>query len=82
MVIHTEVAMGHRVNVVLDEEAWRRLQTVPRGERSRFVSEAVHRAWALQRRREAAGRIEEIRARVARPEGATEEWVRADRERR
>ena len=74
--------MAHRVNVVLDEEAWERLQSVPRGERSRFVSEAVRQA-ALRRRRVAAlAELDVIRAEVRKPGGSAEDWIRADRDSR
>lgn len=73
--------MAHRVNVVLDEEAWRELQQVPRGERSRFVSEAVREAMLRRSRREAAARVAAVRGRVTKPPGTAEEWVREDRAR-
>jgi hypothetical protein len=74
--------MAHRVNVVLDDEAWGRLQSVPRGDRSRFVSEAVRQA-ALRRRRTAAlADLDVIRSEVDKPEGCAEDWIRADRDSR
>ena len=74
--------MAHRVNVVLDDEAWERLQSVPRGERSRFVSQAIRQA-ALRRRRMAAlAELDVIRGEVRKPEGSAENWIRADRDSR
>lgn len=74
--------MGHRVNVVLDEEAWERLRSVPKGERSRFVSEAVLEAALRRRRRVAEEELEQIRSGLVKPSGTAEEWVRADRDTR
>ena len=72
--------MGHRVNVMLDDEAWEVLQEIERGERSRFVSEAVKRA-ALQRQRQQAVReLDALRAQVVHPGGSAEQWIREDRE--
>ena len=73
--------MAHRVNVMLDEQAWAELQQIPRGERSRFVSEAVREAALRRSRRDAAARLLEIRSRIAKPEGSAEQWVREDRTR-
>ena len=73
--------MSHRVNVMLDERAWAELQQIPRGERSRFVSEAVREAALRRSRRDAASRLLQIRSRIAKPEGSAEQWVREDRTR-
>jgi hypothetical protein len=73
--------MAHRVNVMLDEQAWTELQQIPRGERSRFVSEAVREAALRLSRRDAAARLLQIRSRIAKPEGSAEQWVRKDRTR-
>ncbi len=73
--------MAHRVNVMLDEQAWTELQQIPRGERSRFVSEAVREAALRLSRRDAAARLLQIRSRIAKSEGSAEQWVREDRTR-
>ena len=73
--------MTHRVNVMLDEQAWAELEQIPKGERSRFVSEAVREAALRRSRRDAATRLSEIRTGIAKPEGSAEEWVREDRAR-
>jgi hypothetical protein len=72
--------MAHRVNVVLDDEAWEGLRHVRRGDRSRFVSEAVREATLRRRRRAAAAELAAISAALHKPEGTAEEWVRADRD--
>ncbi len=72
--------MGHRVNVMLDDEAWEVLQEIERGERSRFVSEAVKSAALRRRRQRAVRELDALRARVVHPGGGAEQWVREDRE--
>jgi len=72
--------MGHRVNVMLDEEAWEALQEIERGERSRFVSEAVKQAALERRRRRAVERLDALRAGMTHRGGSAEAWVREDRE--
>ena len=74
--------MGHRVNVVLDEDAWDDLRAVPRGDRSRFVSQAVREAALRRRRLGAVADLEAIRLTLRKPSGSAEEWIRADRESR
>ena len=53
--------MSHRVNFVLKDEIWDALQTVPKGERSAVVNEALARWIELRRRREAASEIDHLR---------------------
>jgi len=72
--------MGHRVNVMLDDEAWEVLQEIARGERSRFVSEAVKRAALLRRRRRAVEALDALREEMIHPGGSAEQWIREDRE--
>ena len=72
--------MGHRVNVMLDDEAWAALQKIERGQRSRFVSEAVKQAALLRRRQRAVREIDALRAQIVHPGGSAEQWVREDRE--
>ena len=74
--------MPHRVNVMVDDAAWRVLEKLPRGERSRAVNAAIVE-WARHRkRRDAAARMDAMRTEL--PSVSTEElvgWVREDRER-
>ena len=42
--------MAHRVNVMIDDEVWQQLKTVPAGERSRLINEAVTMRLLIQRR--------------------------------
>ena len=75
--------MSHRVDVVIQDEAWDVLAKLPRGERSRAVSVAILEWARLRKRRDAAARMDEIRATL--PPVSTDEvvrWLRQDRERR
>ena len=74
--------MAHRVNVVLDDDAWALLERVPRGQRSRFVSAAVREAAVRRARRRAMTRLDALRAALPEHAGTAEEWVRAGREER
>jgi len=74
--------MAHRVNVMLDDEAWEALQEIEHGRRSRFVSEAVKKAAVMRRRRRAMEKIDAIREGLVHPPGTAEQWVREDRDSR
>jgi hypothetical protein len=73
--------MSRRINVMIDEDTWRFLGSVPVGERSRAVNEAL-RSWVARRRRaDAVLEMDVLRAQL--PEASTDEvarWVREDRE--
>lgn len=74
--------VGHRVNVVIDDEVWDILQTVPKGERSRAVNQALME-WAIRRRREtAASEMDRVRSTLPRVDAETlTNWIREDRDR-
>lgn len=72
--------MSHRVNVVLDEEAWRVLGTLARGQRSRFVSHALVEAGRRAQRQQALAQLRALREQLQHPPGTAEEWIRADRD--
>ncbi len=73
--------MARRVNIMLDEEAWRVIERLPRGSRSRAVNAAI-RLWSgISSKREAAARMDALRARL--PAVATERivrWIGEERE--
>ena len=75
--------MARRVNIMMDDDAWRVIEKLPRGARSRTVNAAI-RDWArAAARREAAARMDASRARL--PAVGTDEvvgWIRSGRERR
>jgi len=73
--------MGHRINMMIDDDTWELLSRVPSGERSRALNEAL-RDWLKQRQREqAAAELAGVRRGAARV--ATDElvrWIREDRD--
>lgn len=71
--------MSQRVNVLLEDEVWSVLRDLPRGERSRAVNEALLHWFSVHRRRAAVERLRERRRALAPVPGATEDWVRVDR---
>ncbi len=68
--------MAHRVNVMLNEEAWQVIRSLPRGQRSRFISRAVVDAASLDQRRDAAERLAGLRRGMPAPPQSAEELVR------
>ena len=53
--------MAHRLNIMLDDEVWKSLQQLPKGMRSRYISEAVAERLQHERRRKAAREMDELR---------------------
>jgi len=75
--------MARRVNIMMDEEAWRVIQRLPRGSRSRAVNAAIREWSGASKRREASARMDALRARL--PVVETDRivrWIREERERR
>ena len=75
--------MARRVNIMMDEEAWRVIQRLPRGSRSRAINDAIRKWSGTSRRQEASARMDALRARL--PAVETERvvrWIREGRERR
>lgn len=74
--------MARRVNVMMDEESWRVIRKLPRGSRSRAVNAAI-REWSnASRRRDAAARMDALRARMPMVEtDRIVRWIREERER-
>jgi hypothetical protein len=68
--------MAHRVNVMLDDEAWRVVSSLPRGLRSQFISRAVVATAGLEQRRRAAEHLARLRRVVPTPPKSAEELVR------
>jgi chromatin segregation and condensation protein Rec8/ScpA/Scc1 (kleisin family) len=74
--------MSHRVNVLLEDDAWALLRSVPQGERSRVVNRALAEWFRLRRRALAARDMDRLRQ--AAPfvsEREILELLRAERER-
>ena len=71
--------MARRVNIMLDEEAWRVIERLPRGSRSRAVNAAIREWSGTSRRREFSARMDALRA--VETDGIVR-WIREKRERR
>ncbi len=68
---------------MMDDEAWRVIERLPRGTRSRAVNSAIHQWSGSSARRDAAARMDSLRARL--PSVATADlvhWLHEDRDRR
>jgi len=75
--------VSRRVNIMMDDDAWRVIEQLPRGARSRAVNTAIREWSGASARRNAAARMDSLRAQL--PPVATEDvvrWVREERERR
>jgi len=68
--------MAHRVNIMLDDEAWEVVRALPRGHRSRFISRAVISTAGLDQKREAAEGLAALRERMPIFPRTAEELVR------
>lgn len=74
--------MAHRVNVMIDDEVWQQLKTVPTGERSRLINEAVTMRLLIQRRVRASEKMDRLRKVGRSAKRSAEQQVRIDRNRR
>ncbi|HXX82916.1 MAG TPA: hypothetical protein VEN29_02925 [Casimicrobiaceae bacterium] len=74
--------MAHRVNVLLEDAVWATLSKAPQGERSHIVNNALKQWFHRRSRRDAARRMDELRALLP-PISAKQivAWVREERER-
>ena len=74
--------MAHRVNIMLDDDVWKVLQKVPRGERSQVINEVMVATLKSQRRIEACRRMDAL-AKTLPPVSMEEivDWMRKDRKR-
>ncbi len=71
--------MGHRINVMIDDPGWQALQKVPRGERSRLISEAVSKELQRRGRGRAVAEMNRLRKTRRKVTTSAEDLVRADR---
>ena len=75
--------MTRRVNIMMDDDAWRVIERLPRGARSRAINTAI-REWAgAAARQDASARMDALRARL--PTVETDQivrWIREEREQR
>jgi len=73
--------MSHRVNVILKDEIWEALKTIPKGERSALINEALARWIELRELQTAAAELDRLRSTLRPAAGHSEEWIREDRNR-
>jgi len=74
--------MVHRVNIILDDNAWLALQDIPKGERSKLVSKAIKQMAEIERRQKAAQLMDQLSKKM--PPVTTKQlvsWLRKDRAR-
>ena len=58
------VDMAHRLNIMLDDTVWESLQQLPKGARSRYISQAVEERLRRERRQSAAAEMDALRGRL------------------
>ena len=56
--------MAHRLNIMLDDSVWKSLQQLPRGARSRYISQAVEERLRRERQQSAAAEMDALRGRL------------------
>ena len=74
----------HRVNILFDDNAWAALQEIPRGERSKMVSQAVAKMAELERKIKAAEKMDALRKTLSKKTSTAQivKWIREDRNRK
>ena len=58
------VDMAHRLNIMLDDAVWESLQQLPKGARSRYISQAVEERLRRERRQSAAAEMDALRSKL------------------
>jgi len=53
--------MAHRLNIMLDDAVWESLQQLPKGARSRYISQAVEERLRREQRQKAADEMDTLR---------------------
>ena len=56
--------MAHRLNIMLDDAVWESLQQLPKGVRSRYISQAVEERLRRERRQSAAAEMDALRSKL------------------
>jgi hypothetical protein len=56
--------MAHRLNIMLDDTVWESLQQLPKGARSRYISQAVEERLRRERRQRAAVEMDALRSKL------------------
>ena len=80
----TPTVVSHRINIVVNDDIWGFLKTIPQGERSRTINQAL-REWIRRRRRiDATAEMDRLRNDAKATAVTSDEivrWIRAERER-
>ena len=74
--------MGHRINIVVQDDTWALLKRIPAGARSRTINAAL-REWAQKRRRlDAVAEMDRLRRDATKGVTTAEivRWIREDRD--
>lgn len=56
--------MSYRINVIIEDQVWESLKTVPRGERSKLINQAIAERLLMKRRVEVAKEMDELRSKL------------------
>lgn len=56
--------MAHRLNIMLDDAVWASLQQLPKGARSRYISQAVEERLRRERQQKAAAEMDALRSKL------------------
>ena len=56
--------MAHRLNIMLDDTVWESLQQLPKGARSRYISQAVEERLRRERQQKAAAEMDALRSKL------------------
>lgn len=74
--------MSYRVNVILEDQVWESLKTVPRGERSKLINQAIADRLLMRRRAQVAKEMDELRSKLPTLDSQeTLDLIRSDRRR-
>ncbi len=68
------VDMAHRLNITLDDAVWESLQQVPKGARSRYISQAVEELLRRERRQRAAAEMGALRSKLQPLDDDCKDW--------
>ena len=75
--------VAHRINVIVQDDAWHLLQRIPQGGRSRTINVALRECARNRSRLDAVAEMDRLRNATAMPAISTEEivrWIREDRD--
>ncbi|MGD8571726.1 MAG: hypothetical protein PVG89_12800 [Gammaproteobacteria bacterium] len=53
--------MSRRINIMVEDNVWENLREIPKGERSRFINDAIREQFLKLQREKAVAAVDEIR---------------------